>query len=149
MPDNYSYNAVPYATRILVENDARTEDGSKSSNGWGWIDRATFVLDVTNTADDGTDTLNVYIQRRLPNGAWDDVVAFDVVDGADGPTVLVADFTGGDLASTVRANADATLSAGSIVNDGILGDTLRVVWKITNTTTDGEFEFSVSIMARG
>ena len=150
MADNWSHNSVPVSQgAVLLASEARTASGEKKVTGYGWARFYTFVLDVTAAATAADDTLNVYVQRELPNGDRDDIVSFTQVLGNGGAKVFVADITTQDADGDERAPSNAALTAGSVVN-AWLGDTIWVKWVIVDADTDdASFTFGVTVNARG
>jgi len=150
-PDSHNLNAVPYRNSVeVLASAARTASGESTANaGWYWAKHFTFVLDVTVLDTDAGDLLDVYIQRRLPNGDWDDVVAFTQQAGTGSAATLVADVYADPVASDERAVTDGTLAAGT-VRKVLIGDAFRVKWVVTDAgTDDATFTFSVHVYARG
>lgn len=151
LPDSYTLNSVPFvANKTLVASAARTASGNSGDlNNWSWARYFVFTLDVTAAATDATDTLNVYIQRKLPNGDYDDVVSFTQVLGNGGAVTFVADVYGDPASSDERAPADASLTAGS-AKKVWPGETLRVKWVIVDSgDANQSFTFTVTVNARG
>lgn len=138
-------NAQPWADDVtLVASAARTASGNSGDlTGYAPFTSACFVLEVTAAATAAGDTLNVYVQRKLPNGDYDDIVAFTQVLGDGGAKVYRADVYSGASAGGEEAPKDGTLTAGTSA-DLMWGNTLRVKWVIVDATTDdASFTFSV------
>jgi len=145
-PDSHNLNAVPYRNSVeVLASAARTASGETAANvGWYWAKHFTFVLDVTALDTDVTDTLNVYIQRKLANGDWDDVVAFTQQTGTGSAATLVADVYADPVASDERAVTDGTLSAGT-VRKVLIGDAFRIKWVVVSealTAATGTLELT-------
>ncbi len=112
------------------------------------IRRAQFVLKLTATATDGTDTLNVRIQKT-PNGGtdWHDFVSFAQIAGDDAtPATFLAEWSdeptpGVELGPIV----DGTLAAGNVSQGGALGDQLRLKY-VTVSGNSASFTFSVDAL---
>lgn len=110
--------------------------------GFSPFTSGTFTLEITNAADDVDDTLNVVVQRKLPNGGYEDIVAFTEVlgNGADALTFVADVFAG---ASGGDEHIVAALSAGTVL-DIPWGDILRVNYVIVDPTgTDASFTLAV------
>lgn len=129
----------------LLASAARTASGAGSwVTGFRGAKGATFFLDVTAAATAANDTLNVYVQRRLPDGSTaDDIVSFTQVLGNGGTVAFVADVIFDSQASNERAATDATLTAGTVTAVA-LGDALRVKWTVANGTA-ASFTFDVTV----
>lgn len=97
---------------------------------------ATFFLDVTAAGTTATDTLDVYIQKLLPDGStYHDFVAFTQVLGNGGAKQYVAEWADAPTPEAeLGAVSTAALSAG-VTQGGTIGDTLRVAFKVTETDT--------------
>ena len=133
----------------LLPSAARTADGTEIIEGVGHFAAATFVLSHTADAGDGSDTAAVYIQRELPNGAWDDIVSFTLIDAADTvPAHYIADVVnGGDSdGNYATAAVDGALAAGTVRNVPWYGR-LRIKWDVTVGASDS-FTFSVTGLFR-
>jgi hypothetical protein len=126
-------NMGPFSSKeILVASDTYEGDGNSGPlSGFAPFSSGVFVLEVTDAQAEADDTLDVYIQRLLPNGSYEDFVAFTQVDGdVVEPTVYRADVYAGASAGTfAAAPKDGTLGEASVV-DLMWGNTLRVKWKI-------------------
>ena len=105
----------------------------------------TVELDVTAAASDVDDTLNVYVQRQLPGGDYDDIVAFTQVLGNGGAKRFVADVMFDSQASDERVARDAALATGTVVAVPF-GDVLRVKWVIVDPG-GGAVSFTFSVAA--
>lgn len=108
---------------------------------------ATFVLTLTNAEADADDTLDVYIQRLLPDETnWDDMVHFtQILGNGANDQVFVADVYAGAGGGDERVAADAALAVGT-VSDISWGDAIRVKYVIVDPSgTDATFTFSVSV----
>jgi hypothetical protein len=102
----------------------------------------TFTLDVTAAATAAGDTLNVYIQRLLADGTYDDVVSFTQVLGNGGAVAYVADVLFDSTASDERVVQTDALAAGT-VNAVPMAHGLRVSYVIVNVTSP-DFDFTVT-----
>ena len=98
--------------------------------GFALFTSGTFTLEITDAQDDVDDTLNVVVQRKLPNGGYEDIVAFTEVlgNGADALTFVADVFAG---ASGGDEHIVAALTAGTIL-DVPWGDILRVNYVIVD-----------------
>lgn len=118
----------------LLASAVQTATGQGTAvTGLGGHRGGTFVLTLTNAATEVDDTLNVYVQRLLPDGTtWDDVVAFTQIlgNGADSLS-FVADVNFDSAASDERATSQETLTAGT-VSAVALTNSLRVTWVIVD-----------------
>ena len=150
--DSLGYNAVPYVINREIANveDAAVSGVITGVSGFSWAKTFTFVLDVTGAATAVGDTLNVYVQRELPGGGWDDFVSFTQVLGNGGTKTFIADVTPNPAAgaNAVAAPTDATLSAG--VKAVWPSNKIRVKYVIVDAgDVDAEFSFTVKVNARG
>ena len=102
----------------------------------------TFVLDVTSAATAAGDTLNVYVQRLLADGTYDDVVSFTQVLGNGGAVAFVADVLFDSTASDERVVQTGALAAGT-VNAVPMSHALRVSYVIVSVTAP-DFDFTVT-----
>jgi len=110
---------------------------------------ATFVLEIgdATAGGDASDTLDVFIQRQLPNGDWDDIVAFTQVVGTDTGLTFIADvFPGFDGEVYATDSSDGELTPGTIRNVPWYGR-LRVKWDVTVDNNE-VFDFAVYAMFR-
>ena len=105
----------------------------------------TFELDVTAAATEVDDTLNVYVQRLLPSGDWDDIASFTQVLGNGGTQRFVADVIFDSQASDERAAQDAALAAGT-VSAVPFADSVRVRYVIVDPG-GGAASFTFSVLA--
>jgi hypothetical protein len=133
-----SFELLASAAQTDSDVSAAVEDLREYNGG-------TFFLNVTAAATDAGDTLNVYVQRLLPDGTtWDDIVAFTQVLGNGGTVAYVADVIFDSQASDERVAQDAALTAGT-VNAVPFADDLRVKWVIVDVAADdASFTFSVT-----
>lgn len=151
-PGHYTDNANPYTSDgvTLLASGARGADGTVEIGGLGPFSAATFVLEATaaTASGDTSDTLEVFIQRELPNGDWDDIVSFTVIDADDSfPLVFIADvFPGADGDNYAVAPSDGALTPATVRNVPWYGK-LRVKYDITEDN-DEEFTFAVYGMFR-
>lgn len=127
------------ATNTLLSSAARTSSGTGSTIDTG-IPQATTILAVLNvTASSGTlPTLDVFIQRQLPDGSFEDLLAFSEMV-ATGKRVAVKSW---DLTSAEGLVQDAQMTLGS-AKPGPIPGMLRVRWAIGGVTPS--FTFSVIV----
>ncbi len=134
---------------ILVASAARTANGNSGAlylTHASGMRAAAFLLNVTAAATDAGDTLDVYVQHSSDGGTtYDDFIHFTQVLGNGGAKKFVAHWVGTIApTSALHAPADAALAAG--VNQGPIGDTLRVKWVIVDAgTANVSFTFSVTM----
>jgi len=135
--------------RTLLTSAARTASGTQVVHGFAWARDYTFTLVVSAAATATADTLNVYVQRLLPDGStYEDIVSFTQVVGDGGAKKFVADIIPENATGAVAVPGDAALAAGSVKNVYV-GDTLRIKWVIVDATTDdASFTFAVYANAR-
>lgn len=129
----------------LLASATRTSSGAGTAvTGLRGFRGGTFMLSITDAATAAGDTLNVYVQRLLPNGtSWDDIVSFTQVLGNGADTLTyVADVIFDSQASDERVAADGSLAAGT-VSAVAFGDSLRVKYTIASADTPS-FTFSVT-----
>lgn len=139
-------NAGPIAEKVtLLASAARTDNGTAIVSGFAPFSSAVFTLTVTAKDTEVGDTLNVYIQRELPNGEWDDLVSFTQMlgNGTDADTDLADVYAGASSGAYSATVSDAGLAAGSVRNL-MWGNRLRVKWVIADAGTDNaSFTFAV------
>jgi hypothetical protein len=102
-----------------------------------------FTLDVTATATDNTDTLDVYVQALVEgslssNPVWLDVLHFTQVNGGSGAKRYIGKVLGNS--SEAMYDTSSTLTAGSI--KGYPGDYWRVKYTIVSGNS-ASFQFAV------
>jgi hypothetical protein len=119
-------------------------------SGLRYYSYATIMLDVTADATDAADTLDVLIQRLLPDGTtWDTIGRFTQHLGNGTPDKYVMDITAASGGSERAADDDVTtlgnvvLAAGD-TRDVPWGDQMRVAWIIVDADCDASFTFSVT-----
>lgn len=109
-------------------------------------DAYAFVLDVTAAATDVGDTLNVFVQTRIDDGAganWLDVVHFTEVLGNGGSKQYVSKIV--PVLDTAEYEVGTALGAAAVRN--LAGDEWRVRFAIVDAGTDNaSFTFSVTAM---
>ncbi len=121
MPTFFDTNLVTVVASLASSN-------SGDLSGFAPYTSATFVLDVTAAATEVDDTLNAYVQRKLPNGDYEDIASFTQVLGNGGAKTFRADVYAGASAGSFSASInDGALAAGSVA-DLAWGDKLRVKW---------------------
>lgn len=130
-------NAMPFEHNIemLAETVAAGVQSVTGPDllGFSPFTSGTFVLSITDAAVDADDTLDVVIQRKLPNGGYEDIVAFTQVLGNGSNTLtFVADVFAG--ASGGDEHVVAALAAGAF-QDVPWGDILRVNYVIVDPTS--------------
>lgn len=134
----------------LVASAARTETNTgtdayvlskvnRLSPGYRAIE---FILDVTAAATQTGDTLDAFVQTKVADSQWVDVVAFTQVVGDGGAVTHVAKIV--VPVAQAMFETGATLSAGSVRN--IFGDEWRGRWDVTDASTDdASFTFSITM----
>lgn len=127
------------ATRTTVGtaygSEFQMSEGFQSASG------AVFTLDVTDADTNVGDKLDVYIQAKLDDNNWVDIVHFTTVlgNGLDDLTHVAK--VGSGLAETTFEVGTA-LASGSVRN--LLASTLRVKYVITDDGSHGQsFTFAV------
>jgi hypothetical protein len=117
--------------KTLATLSARTASGNGSAvpleRG---ITGLTFLLQVTEAADEAGDTLDVYVQDSIDGQNWDDLVHFSPVLGNGGAKTFLARQACSISPSTALAEKkDASLGAG--VRQGPVGSQVRAKWVIS------------------
>ena len=133
---------------IVLASAARTASGTAAfpeavARVFGRCKRAQFLLDLTASATDSGDTLDVYVQSSVDNSTWDDFIHFTQMLGNGGAKKFLAAFNA-DITPTTAlgAPADASLSAG--VKQGPVGSYFRVKWVVVDASTaNASFTFSI------
>lgn len=128
---NYSADAVILVPSI-VQTTSSTGNGTNTAATLPGIDRFTSAeIELNVTAASGT--LDLYIQKQLPDGAWTDLIHFTQATTISKQICTIISQTSAPYAPT-----DATLAAGTVKTDHI-GNTWRAKWVITGTS----FTFTV------
>lgn len=104
-----------------------------------------FVLDVTSTATDVTDSFDVYIQTMIDGVNWVDVVHFTQLVGTTGPKRYVARLYAGQA----QAMFNNATGLGAALVRHILGDQWRVRWDIVDANANASFVYSVKATILG
>lgn len=105
------------------------------------IRAAVFQLNVTAAATAAGDTLDVYVQTAVDDTNWDDIVHFTQVLGNGGAKTFLAYLNATLVPATpIHAPQNKALAVG--VNQGPVGDGLRVAWTIASSSSPS-FTFSV------
>lgn len=128
----------------LLASAARTADGNSQSSPVPLpLARAyAFVLDVTASATDAADTLDVYIQTKLDGTNWVDVVHFTQVAGNVGAAKRFIAKIAAGLATAEFENGTA-LGAAAVRN--LIGDAWCVRWAIADSgDANSSHTFSVT-----
>jgi len=116
----------------IVQTTSSTGNGSNTAATILGIDGFTSAeIELNVTAASGT--LDVYIQKLMPDGAWTDLIHFTQVSTISKQICTLISQTSSPYAPT-----DATLAAGTVKPDHI-GNTWRAKWVITGTS----FTFTV------
>lgn len=143
---------MPWTEPVTLYEEAGVDSSGDSGElkGFAPFSTGTFTCSATAAATDTQDTLDVYIQRKLPNGDWEDLVHFtQCVGDATVPFNMgVADVFAGASGGIFEGSPDdAALAAGN-VQDKPWANTLRVKWVIIDTTNPGDAAFSFSVKAQ-
>jgi hypothetical protein len=134
--------------KTLATLSARTASGNGSAIA---LERGltglTFLLQVTEAADEAGDTLDVYLQDSIDGQNWDDLVHFITALGNGGAkTFLARQACLISPSSALGEKKDASLGAG--VRQGPVGSQVRAKWVIAQSgdvPADGSFKFSVEM----
>lgn len=98
-----------------------------------------FIVDLTAAADDGDDTLDLFVQTKI-GSFWVDVVHFTQMVGTDSASRYIAKVTG--AVNTAEFENGTALGAAAVRN--LIGDQWRVRFAIVDPTgSDASFTFSV------
>jgi len=92
------------------------------------------LLTVSAAATDGTDTLDVYLQKSVDGGTtYDDVLHFTQVLGNGGAKTFLGQWRAGGMTpeSELHVPADASLAAG-VLQGGIPAADWRLKWVIVD-----------------
>ncbi len=130
----------------LLDSAAQTATGQGTAvTGLRGHSGMSVHLDVTAAATEVDDTLDVYVQRLLPDGStWDDLVHFTQVLGNGSTVDFVADVIMDSSANDERATTQETLGVGT-ARAAIISDQLRVTWVIVDPGAGvASFTFSVT-----
>lgn len=136
--------------QIIEASSAKSASGASAvnfANHTEVLTAAIFVLDVTAAGSIAGDLLNVYVQHSVDDGAsWDDFVSFTQVLGNGGVKKFLAFWAlyGTAPSTPMKAPQDGALTAGQ-VQQGPIGNTLRVKWAIVNGGGTHLFTFSLGI----
>ena len=126
----------------LAASAARTTTGSGSEVR---LDKGVrsfqFVLDVTVDESTAADKLDVYIQTKVDDTNWVDVVHFTQHDGNTGAARYFAKICA-DVATSAFANS-AALAEANVRN--FFGPAWRVRWAVTDDSGNASFTFSVTL----
>src|SRR5262249_10242720 len=136
---------------ILLTQASRTASGTSdpvklSSPLQRWLAGALFHLHVTTAATEAGDLLDLYLQHSADGGnTWTDFVRFTQVLGNDS---MPKNYFGHWVAlisptSAMHAVQDGAMSAG--VNQGPIGQLIRVKWVITAAATSGNESFNFGV----
>lgn len=108
---------------------------------------AEVQLNVSAAASGAGDTLNVYVQTTVDNGAtWDDLISFTQVLGNGGVKKFLARWQGTAAPTTaMAAPQDGALAAGTVVQ-GPKGVDWRVKAVVVNATAAA---FTIKVHAAG
>jgi len=122
----------------------------------GWIRNADFILNVTGVPVGGSPTLDVYVQTKLPDGIWTDILHFAQVLGVVGKQYAIwgsldAEGPGKIAATTFTKDAMLPVEDAAIPVDTVrrlvLGNDLAVKWVFAAVGSTGDYTFAVT--ARG
>lgn len=128
---------------VLLASAARTTTGTGDPVTLEGFLALVLQLEVTSAATEADDTLDVYLQTTLDDGAsWVDVYHFTQVLGNGGAKKYFGKLVA-DAALTEFENG-ASLSAAA--GRAIFGSSYRVRWAITDANTaNASFTFSVKV----
>ena len=130
-----AYTLAPLSARSVGGNSAEL-----ALTGWR---RAVLVLNVTASATDAGDTLDVYVDVSPDGGTtWVNAVHFaqQAGNGAAKKEIAVLD-TSNPGADTVVVTSDA---AAAKVRPAVFGDVLRARWAIADADANASHTFSVT-----
>lgn len=136
----------------LLSSAARTATGQGTAvAGLSRFSSVTLMLDVTADESTAADTLDVLVQRLLPDGSsYDTIARFQQHVGNNGADKYVADVSNGvddnatrDADDDVTTLANVTL-ASQATRDVGWGDQLRVAWIVTDDSGSASFTFAVT-----
>lgn len=123
----------------IYSSDAALGAGTVTSDAisdLGYYSQAEFTVSATIS---GTTTLNVYIQKLLASGDWDDLVSFTQISATGKKTINFAPVA----FTTDHAPAIATLAAGSM-QKGNLGHTIRVQAVVAGASPNAQVDVYAS-----
>ncbi len=128
IPPTSQLNKALYTSDTHLAAGTVTSDAISGLNMFGAAD---LTLKATIA---GTSTLNVYIQRQLPDGSWTDIVSFTQLSATGVRYIQWA-----DAAMTADASvSDAALPAAQI-KAGLLGDAIRIKGVVAGAAPDVQF----------
>lgn len=125
---------------ILLPEQTVTETGTAEPVTVEGYSTLTLSLDVTATADDPADTLDVFIQTTIDGTNWVDCVHFSQIAGDDGPKRYMAKIV--FTAALTEFENGAALAAGAV--RALFGDQWRVRWDVVNDTAPS-FTFGIKL----
>ena len=152
----YSIRVTPYtasglsqdppALLTLAASAARTADGTGTAvTGLGWRKRYVVLLDITASATDAADTLDVYVDVSLDGSTWLNAIHFtqQAGDGAAAKEYAVLDPSSPGTA-TIAVTSDAASGA---VRPSLFGPQMRARWVIADAGTPGDQSHTFSVVA--
>lgn len=149
MGKNYS----PFEIVRLLASGARTTastvtgDAVNLLEGFETANGAVFVLDLTDAKAAVGDKLDAYIQAKLDDDNWVDIVHFTQVLGNGSDDLTYVAKIGAGLAET-QFEVGTALTSGSVRN--LLASGIRYKYVITDGGAHGQsFTFSISAIVLG
>jgi hypothetical protein len=134
------------SVQILAASAARTAGANGTAiTGLGYMKRAIIILDITASATDAGDTLDVYIDVSLDGTTWVNAVHFtqQAGNGAAAKEYAVLDPSNPGT-SVVTATSDAAAGA---VRPSLFGLQMRARWAIADSGNgDSSHTFSVTAL---
>lgn len=135
----------------ILAPTARTASGTSNAVALSaplnrWLSGAAFHLSVSAAATEVGDLLDVFLQHSVDGGTtYTDFVRFTQVVGNDSvPKNFYAHWVGLMTPTTAQhAAQDGAMTAG--VNQGPIGDIIRVKWVVTAATTTGNESFTFGV----
>jgi hypothetical protein len=134
------------SVQTLAASTARTTGANGTAiTGLGYMKRAIIILDITASATDAGDTLDVYIDLSLDGTTWVNAVHFtqQAGNGAAAKEYAVLDPSNPGT-SVVTATSDAASGA---VRPSVFGLQMRARWAIADSGNgDSSHTFSVTAL---
>lgn len=145
---------IPYTNlKEIVPSAARTASGRITTDVDELSDfnSATIYLNVTALATDGTDLLDIIVQRVLSdNATYDTIGRFPQIAGDGSADKYVLDISNGASDNTGRAVDDSitspVLAAGSVRDVGF-GEKISIYWIVTSGNS-ASFTFDIGATFR-
>lgn len=138
-----------YMGELLVDEEGVAASGNSGDlTGFGPYGSYLFFLKLSDKQEAVADTLNIYVQRKMPDGQYDDLVSFTQMlgNGTDADEEWAEIYSGAQNGIYDGGVSDGALSAGSVAADVFVPDILRVKWVVVEDTA-ASFDFKLWVQA--